>query len=47
MVKDNNCNKDRDNWWVDDSDLIYGKFTKDYLQQPGKYLTASGSKLVP
>ena len=25
-VKDNNSNKDRDNWWVDDSDLIYGKY---------------------
>ena len=44
MVKDNNSNKDRDNWWVDESDLIYGKFTRGYLQQPGKYLTASGSK---
>ena len=28
-----------------DSDLIYGKFTRDYLQQPGKYLTALGSKI--
>ena len=26
MVKDNNSNKDRDNWCVDDSSLIYGYY---------------------